>query len=116
MNAKRNNNKANTANNQLAFEKFYKLSQKGYYINVELKSKLRDKASFWITATKENEATKEFRLFLNQAILELVLNYLESGILGDISKVNPNDLESFDKEEIDFKTELFQTEERRKRK
>lgn len=113
MNAKRNNNEVN---NQLAFEKFCELSQKGYYINVELKSKLRDKASFWITATKENEETEEIRLFLNQAILDLVLIYLESGILGDISKINPNDLESFNKEETNFKIELFQTEKNKGKK
>lgn len=113
MNAKRNNNEVN---NQLAFEKFCKLSQKEYYINVELKSKLRDTASFWITATKENEETEEIRLFLNQEILDLVLNYLESGILGDISKINPNDLESFNKKDIDFKIELFQTEKNKGKK
>lgn len=110
MNAKRNNNEVNTANNQFAFEKFCDLAQKGYYICVELKSKLRDKASFWITATKENEEREEIQLFLNQEILDLVLNYLESGELKDISKINPCDLASFNEREIDFKRELFQTE------
>lgn len=110
MNAKRNNNEVN---NQLAFEKFCKLLQKGYYIHVELKSKLRDKASFWITATKENGEREEIQLFLNQEILDLVLNYLESGVLGDISKINPCDLDSFYERDLEFKKELFQREKRK---
>lgn len=113
MNAKRNNNEVN---NQLAFEKFCKLSQKGYYINIELKSKLRDKASFWITATNENEEREEIQLYLNQEILDLVLSYLESGILGDISKINPCDLVSFNEKDIDFKIDLFQTEKKKGKK
>lgn len=109
MNAKRNNIE-NTTSNQIAFEKFCELSQKGYYICVELKSRLRDQASFWITATKENEEREEIQLFLNEEILDLVLNYLESGKLGDISKINPSDLESFNEKSLDFKLELFQAE------
>lgn len=115
MNAKRNNIE-NTVSNQIAFEKFCELSQKGYYICVELKSRLRDQASFWITATKENEEREEFQLFLNQEILDLVQNYLESGKLGDVSKINPSDLESFNEKSIDFKLELFQAEKRKGKK
>ena len=118
MNAKVNNNEmraneANTTNNQLAFERFCEFSQKGYSICVELKSKIREKACFWITATKENEETEEICLFLNQGILNLVMNYLESGKLGDTSKINPNDLESFNERVTEFKKELFQTERRK---
>lgn len=110
MNAKRNNNEVNTTSNQFAFERFCEFCKQEYYISVELKSKLRDKASFWITATKENEEREEIQLFLNQEILDLVLNYLESGELKDISKINPCDLESFNERNIEFKKELFQTE------
>lgn len=116
MNVKRSNNGVNAVNNQLAFEQFCKLSQKGYYMHVELKSKFNDRPSFWITAITEDGETEEIRLFLNQEILDLVLNYLESGILGDISEINPNDLDSFDEKDIDFKRELFQAEKNKGKK
>lgn len=113
MNATRNNNEVNTTKNQLAFDNFCKLAQEEYYISVHLDSKIRDEVSFWITATKENQEKEEIQLFLNQEILELVLNYLESGKLENISKINPCDLEFFNDRNLEFKKELFQTEKKK---
>jgi len=103
-------NEMRVINNQLAFGRFCELCKRGYYIHVELKSKKRDKASFWITACQANEKTEEIRLFVNQEIVNMVINYLTYRQLGDISKINPNDLDSFNEKVSDFKRELFQIE------
>lgn len=113
MNAKLNNEvKAlnEVTNNQLAFERFCELAERGYSFLVELKSKLKEKSSLWITVSKENEVTEEIHLLVNQEVLNLVIGYLETGKLEDASKINPNDLESFNERDIEFKRELFQNE------
>ena len=119
MKANVNNNKvsgnanvqsSNEVNNQFAFERFCEFCKQGYLIQVQLKSKKIDNASFHISVIKENDEREEIRLFLNQGILDLVMNYLESGKLGDVSRINPNDLESFNQRGVEFKTELFKAE------
>lgn len=113
MNAKVNNQVRalnEVINNQIAFERFCKLAQRGYYIHVELKSKLKEKASLWITASLENDEKEEIHLLVNQEVLNIVICYLETGKLEDFSEINPNDLESFNERDVEFKRELFQNE------
>lgn len=100
----------NEVNNQTSFERFCKFCEDQSYIQIDIKSPKNEDASFYITVTKENEEREEMRLFLNQEVLGLVMNYLEFGKLENTSKINANDLESFNERGADFKTELFHAE------
>lgn len=96
-------------NNQPILELIAKLANKGYYFMVQPKNNRKGEAYLWVTATKQGEDREEFALYINDEVLNEVVTIL-TGKSADISNVNANDLEDFNKRVSNFEYVLFTAE------
>ncbi|NDW09333.1 hypothetical protein [Dysgonomonas sp. 520] len=92
--------------NQPALERFAKLAQSGYYFFLQPRTNKQGKSYFWVKATKQGTDRIEFSLQVNDGILNVIVAVLR-GKSADISAINANDLESFNKQMTNFEYVLF---------
>jgi len=95
--------------NQPALERICKLATNNYYLVMQPKTSRRGKAYLWIKATKQGEDREEFSLYVNDEILNVVVAAL-TGKTANISGINADDLDSFNKRIPNFEYVLFTTE------
>ncbi|MCD7901691.1 MAG: hypothetical protein LUH22_18090 [Bacteroides sp.] len=93
-------------NNQPALELFSNLSTKGYYFMMQPKNNRKGEAYLWITATKQGEDREEFALYVNDEILNVVVDILK-GKVADISRINANNLADFNNRITNIEYVLF---------
>lgn len=100
-------NEAVTRDNQPALELITKLASNGYYFLIEPKNnRSTGEAYFWITATKQGEDREVFSLRVNNEILNVIVTILRGKTI-DISEIDANNLEDFNKQIINFEYVMF---------
>lgn len=96
--------------NKPSLEKLANLFSKGYYLTMQPRNNRNTgEAYLWIIATKQAEDREAFSLRVNQEILNYVITIL-TGRDSDISKVDADNLDSFNEVVKNFELELYMAE------
>ena len=95
--------------NRPALERIHALSTNGYYLVMQPKTSRRNEAYLWIKATKQGEDREEFSLYVNDEILNAVIAVL-FGKTANISEINADELDNFNKRIPNFEYALYITE------
>lgn len=99
------------SSNQLAFDRFSKLCSAQYYLRIyPYMHQQTGECYFWIFGVKKNSQTFDFKLKVNNEILNAVMGYLTTGTLIDISNVQPDNLKVFNESVSNFSLALYQAE------
>jgi len=97
--------------NKTSFNMFCENAQKGNYLTLLPKTSKKGEAYFWVTAIEKGNGTSEFKLAVNQPILDAVMTYIFGGKLTNVDVINPDeDLDTFSKEWSNFALELHKAE------
>lgn len=97
--------------NKPAFDLFCQKAEKKVYMTLVPKTSKKGEAYFWITATEKGCDTIEFKLSINQSILDVVMTYIFSGKLINVDSINADEgLDTFSNECTNFALELYKSE------
>ncbi|MDR0231750.1 MAG: hypothetical protein LBI82_06480 [Dysgonamonadaceae bacterium] len=92
-----------------ALERICELANNAYYFVMQPKNNRKGNAYMWIKATKQGEDREEFALYVNEDVLNVVVSIL-TGKTANISGVNADNLEDFNKKIQNFEYVLFRAE------
>lgn len=111
----RNRNKRNVESvaisNKRSFERFQKLCNAEYYFRLYPYTHQHTKeAYFWIFAVKAKAPSFDFKLLVNEDLLNVVMGYISTGSLIDTTSIDPDDNEDFNNEFENFALELHKGE------
>ena len=106
FNEKAETEESERVSNQPALDRVLELATNGYYFFVQPKNSKKGEAYLWIKATKQGEDREEFALYVNNVILNAVVAIL-IGKIPNVSSVNADDLDSFNKKVTNLEYVLF---------
>jgi len=95
--------------NKPSLERLTILFSKGYYLAMQPKVSQKGEAYLWIIATKQAEDREEFSLRVNEEVLNYVITIL-TGRDSDISKIDADNLNSFNEVVKNFELDLYKAE------
>jgi len=97
--------------NKKDFERLLKLCIAKYYLRINLhRHTVTDEIYLWIFGVKAKSPSFNLKLKINDEILNIVMGYIATGELVDVSGIDADNLETFNKRISNFPLELYKGE------
>lgn len=97
--------------NTIAFLTFVKLCEAKYFLRIYPRIHLTtNEPYFWIFGVKKNSQAFDFKLLANPEIINVIMGYLSSGELIDITNIDPDNIEDFKTSITNFALALYRGE------